>query len=79
MEKHLTDLFSNQKYNEDNFFLIAGPCVVESEEIVMGTAEKVAAICARLEMPYIFKACYRKANVNLPIPLPVLAIEMLLS
>ena len=62
MEKHLKDLFSNQKYNEDNFFLIAGPCVVESEEIVMGIAEKVAAICARLEIPYIFKASYRKAN-----------------
>ena len=62
MEKHLTDLFSNQKYNENNFFLIAGPCVVESEEIVMGIAEKVSAICSKLEIPYIFKASYRKAN-----------------
>jgi 2-dehydro-3-deoxyphosphooctonate aldolase (KDO 8-P synthase) len=62
MEKHLTDLFSNQKYNDNNFFLIAGPCVVESEEIVMGIAEKVAGICAKLEIPYIFKASYRKAN-----------------
>ena len=62
MEKHLTDLFSNQKYNSNNFFLIAGPCVVESEEIVMGIAEKVAAICAKLQIPYIFKASYRKAN-----------------
>jgi 2-dehydro-3-deoxyphosphooctonate aldolase (KDO 8-P synthase) len=62
MEKHLTDLFSNQKYNENNFFLIAGPCVVESEEIVMGIAEKVTAICTSLQIPYIFKASYRKAN-----------------
>ena len=62
MEKHLSDLFSNQKYNDNNFFLIAGPCVVESEEIVMGIAEKVSGICARLEIPYIFKASYRKAN-----------------
>jgi 2-dehydro-3-deoxyphosphooctonate aldolase (KDO 8-P synthase) len=62
MEKHLKDLFSNQKYNDNNFFLIAGPCVVESEEIVMGIAEKVSAICAKLEIPYIFKASYRKAN-----------------
>ena len=62
MEKHLTDLFSNQKYNDNNFFLIAGPCVVESEEVVMGIAEKVAAICTKLEIPYIFKASYRKAN-----------------
>jgi 2-dehydro-3-deoxyphosphooctonate aldolase (KDO 8-P synthase) len=62
MEKHLTDLFSNQKYNKDNFFLIAGPCVVEGEEIVMGIAEKVYAICKKLEIPYVFKASYRKAN-----------------
>jgi len=62
MEKHLKDLFSNQQYNENNFFLIAGPCVVESEEIVMGIAEKVSAICKKLEIPYIFKASYRKAN-----------------
>jgi 2-dehydro-3-deoxyphosphooctonate aldolase (KDO 8-P synthase) len=62
MEKHLKDLFGNQKYNDNNFFLIAGPCVVESEEIVMGIAEKVSAICAKLEIPYIFKASYRKAN-----------------
>ena len=62
MEKHLKDLFSNQQYNENNFFLIAGPCVVDSEEIVMGIAEKVSAICKKLEIPYIFKASYRKAN-----------------
>lgn len=62
MEIYLKELFSNQRYNEDNFFLIAGPCVVESEEIVMGIAEKVAATCAKLEIPYIFKASYRKAN-----------------
>jgi 2-dehydro-3-deoxyphosphooctonate aldolase (KDO 8-P synthase) len=62
MEKHLKDLFSNQKYNDHNFFLIAGPCVVEGEEIVMDIAEKVAGICKKLEIPYIFKASYRKAN-----------------
>ena len=62
MEKYLKDLFINQQYNENNFFLIAGPCVVESEEIVMGIAEKVSAICSKLEIPYIFKASYRKAN-----------------
>jgi len=62
MEKHLTDLFGSQKYNDNNFFLIAGPCVVESEEIVMGIAEKVSGICAKLDIPYIFKASYRKAN-----------------
>lgn len=45
-----------------HFFLIAGPCVVENETLVMGVAEKVSAICQRLDIPYIFKASYRKAN-----------------
>ena len=62
MEKYLKDLFINQEYKPDNFFLIAGPCVVESNEIVMDIAEKVSAICKKLEIPYIFKASYRKAN-----------------
>lgn len=62
MEKNLTELFSGQKYNENNFFLIAGPCVVESEEVVMGIAEKVSSICSKLQIPYVFKASYRKAN-----------------
>ena len=46
----------------DNFFLIAGPCVVESEELIFEVAEKVKAITDRLGIPYIFKASYRKAN-----------------
>jgi len=59
---YLVDLFKNQSYNPDNFFLIAGPCVVESEEMVMEIADKVYTICKRLEIPYVFKASYRKAN-----------------
>ena len=43
-------------------FLIAGPCVVESEAIVMGIAEQMKAITARLGIPYIFKASFDKAN-----------------
>lgn len=62
MQQQLEALFSRQQYNKDNFFLIAGPCIVESEELVMEVAEKVSAICKRLEIPYIFKASYRKAN-----------------
>ncbi len=45
-----------------NFFLIAGPCVAESEKLVMETAETIRAICMRLEIPFIYKASYRKAN-----------------
>ena len=62
MEKYLTDLFSKQQYDDKNFFLIAGPCVVESEALINEVAEKVAAICKRLGIPYIFKSSYRKAN-----------------
>jgi len=58
----LTTLFNQQSYNPDNFFLIAGPCVVESEELVMEIADKVSTICQRLHIPYVFKASYRKAN-----------------
>lgn len=45
-----------------NFFLIAGPCVVESEENVFEIACTVKAITEKLKIPYIFKASYRKAN-----------------
>ncbi len=62
MNSFLTDLFSNQQYDTNNFFLIAGPCVLESEELTVGIAEKVSAICKTLGIPYIFKASYRKAN-----------------
>lgn len=48
--------------NENNFFLLAGPCVVESEENVFQIAEKVIDITNKLKIPYIFKASYRKAN-----------------
>jgi 2-dehydro-3-deoxyphosphooctonate aldolase (KDO 8-P synthase) len=58
----LQELLKNQSYDPNNFFLIAGPCVVESEEIVMEIANKVSAICKKLGIPYIFKASYRKAN-----------------
>src|SRR6201992_2796302 len=58
----LNDLFKGQSYDKKNFFLIAGPCVVESEELVMEVADKVSGICKNLGIPYIFKASYRKAN-----------------
>jgi 2-dehydro-3-deoxyphosphooctonate aldolase (KDO 8-P synthase) len=58
----LKELFKNQSYDPGNFFLIAGPCVVESEELIMEVAGKVSAICKRLEISYVFKSSYRKAN-----------------
>jgi 2-dehydro-3-deoxyphosphooctonate aldolase (KDO 8-P synthase) len=46
----------------NNFFLIAGPCVVESAENIEHIAQKVIEITSALSIPYIFKASYRKAN-----------------
>lgn len=62
MQKFLQELFEKQQYDKDAFFLIAGPCVVESEEIVMEIAEKLKAITNKLGIPFIFKASYKKAN-----------------
>lgn len=62
MNQYLKSIFSNQSYDENNFFLIAGPCVVEQEDLLMEVAEKVASICSNLGIPYIFKSSYRKAN-----------------
>lgn len=45
-----------------NFFLMAGPCVVENEEMIFKTAEKILSITNRLEIPFIFKSSYKKAN-----------------
>jgi 2-dehydro-3-deoxyphosphooctonate aldolase (KDO 8-P synthase) len=62
MENFLKALFEGQQYDEKNFFLMAGPCVVENEELLFTVAEKVSAVCQRLGIPYIFKSSYRKAN-----------------
>lgn len=62
MKKYLQDIFNGQSYDPQNFFLIAGPCVVESESQVMEIAASVSATCKKLAIPYVFKASYRKAN-----------------
>ena len=46
----------------DNFFLLAGPCVIEGEEMAMRIAERVVKITDSLRIPYVFKGSYRKAN-----------------
>lgn len=54
----------NQLRNTDsgNFFLLAGPCAIEGEQMALEIAEKIVAISERLKIPYIFKGSYRKAN-----------------
>lgn len=48
--------------NRPQFFLLAGPCVIEGEEMALSIASQIAEICSRLDIPYIFKGSYRKAN-----------------
>jgi 2-dehydro-3-deoxyphosphooctonate aldolase (KDO 8-P synthase) len=51
------------KFNDSgNFFLLAGPCVVESEEIIFETAEHLVNLSEKYRIPLIFKSSYRKAN-----------------
>ena len=51
-----------QHNNSGNFFLMAGPCAIESEDMSMKIAERIFQICNKLEIPFIFKGSYRKAN-----------------
>ena len=51
-----------QHQKSGNFFLMAGPCAIESEAMAMEIAEKILAITNKLEIPFIFKGSYRKAN-----------------
>lgn len=48
--------------NQKNFFLVAGPCVVENESVTREIAAEIKTICKELEIPYLFKASYKKAN-----------------
>ncbi len=48
--------------SSNNFFLLAGPCAIESEDMAMQIAEKCVEITNKLEIPYIFKGSFKKAN-----------------
>ena len=51
------------KYTDSgNFFLLAGPCAVESEEIAFQTAEELVRISEKYKIPLIFKGSFKKAN-----------------
>lgn len=54
---------SNLKHTDSNhFFILAGPCAIESEEVAFEIAEKLNTISNKLQIPWIFKGSYRKAN-----------------
>ena len=50
------------KNTTDNFFLLAGPCVIEGEDMAFEIAERIVTITRKLGIPYVFKGSYRKAN-----------------
>ncbi|MBQ4162798.1 MAG: 3-deoxy-8-phosphooctulonate synthase [Parabacteroides sp.] len=52
----------NDLNKNDNFFLLAGPCAIEGEDMALRIAEKVMEITQKLNIPYVFKGSYRKAN-----------------
>ncbi len=58
----MTTLEYLKSSQNNNFFLLAGPCVIEGEEMALEIAGKVKPICDRLGIPYVFKGSYRKAN-----------------
>ena len=53
----ISDLTSHK-----NFFLLAGPCVIEGEDMALRIAERLAIATSKLDIPYVFKGSYRKAN-----------------
>jgi len=59
---NLRDIPKLKHTSSDNFFLLAGPCAIESETMALQIAEKVCKITDALEIPYIFKGSFKKAN-----------------
>ena len=59
---NLQDIPKIKHTNANNFFLLCGPCAIEGEEMAMRIAEKVLNITTKLEIPYIFKGSFKKAN-----------------
>lgn len=62
MNQVTTALPTLKHTDKNSFFLIAGPCAIEEEDIAMEIAERVGEITDKLGIPYIFKGSYRKAN-----------------
>ena len=54
---------NNLKFtDENNFFLIAGPCAIEDKDLSLNIARNIANICDKLKIPFIFKGSFKKAN-----------------
>ena len=59
---NLNDIPKLKHSDSGNFFLLAGPCAIESETMAMQIAEKVCEITENLKIPYVFKGSFKKAN-----------------
>jgi 2-dehydro-3-deoxyphosphooctonate aldolase (KDO 8-P synthase) len=58
----LSEIPNIKHTNENNFFLLAGPCAIEGEEMALRIAEKIISITDTLKIPFIFKGSFKKAN-----------------
>ena len=59
---HLSDVPKLKHTNSNNFFLLCGPCAIEGEDMALRIAEKVVKITDQLNIPYVFKGSFKKAN-----------------
>lgn len=59
---HLSEIPNIKHAKANNFFLLAGPCAIESEDMALRIAERALEITDKLEIPYIFKGSFKKAN-----------------
>jgi len=59
---NLQDIPKIKHTNSNNFFLLAGPCAIEGEDMALQIAERIVEITNKLEIPYIFKGSFKKAN-----------------
>jgi len=59
---NLQDIPKLKHINSNNFFLLCGPCAIEGEDMALRIAEKVITITDKLEIPYVFKGSFKKAN-----------------
>jgi len=58
----LSKIKNLKNLDANNFFLLAGPCAIEGEEMALRIAEKVVEITSKLKIPYVFKGSFKKAN-----------------
>ena len=58
----LTHISNIQHTKSGNFFLLAGPCAIEGQDMAFEIADHIKKVCNRLKIPFIFKGSYRKAN-----------------